>query len=309
MAMASTSAARDGRLRDFAVMVLAATIIGNSSVLVRLGEMGPATTAFWRMVFALPALALWAWLERPRIAVPQPAAGTGASGSTPAALLAGLCFAADMVLSNMALGLTSIANFIVLVHLAPVFVIIAAWFLFGERPGWSLAAALALAIAGAGLLAGAGGSAGGGQAWLGDLLAVAAAVFYAAFILALRKARLTVGAGEASLVSSFSCAFACLAAAFVLGEKVMPVTAWQWLMVALLGLFCHALGQGLSAHAMGVLGASVTSVVLIYSVLVSVLGGWLVFGETLGIMQAAGAALVLTAVVLSRPPARPVQAP
>jgi drug/metabolite transporter (DMT)-like permease len=89
----------------------------------------------------------------------------------------------------------------------------------------------------------------------------------------------------------------------------MPVTAWQWLVVALLGLFCHALGQGLSAHAMGVLGASVTSVVLIYSVLVSVLGGWLVFGETLGILQAAGAALVLTAVVLSRPPARPVQAP
>lgn len=299
---------RERQVRDFALLVLAATIIGNSSVLVRLGEMGPAATAFWRMVFALPVLAIWAWLEERR----RPAGTGGFSDRTMllAASLGGLCFAADMVLSNMALNLTSIASFIVLVHLTPVFVIIAAWFLFGERPGVGLGMALLLALAGAALLVQS-GRAGprGDQALTGDLLAILAAVGYAGFILALRRARLTAGAGLVSLVSSAVCALACLAAALAMGETIWPATLWQWSMVAALGIFCHALGQGLSAYALGSLGASVTSVVLIYSVLVTTLGGWLVFGETLGLMQAAGGTLVLAAVLLCRPPARQAQTP
>jgi drug/metabolite transporter (DMT)-like permease len=72
-------------------------------------------------------------------------------------------------------------------------------------------------------------------------------------------------------------------------------------MLLLLGLGCHALGQGLSAYAVGTLGASITSIVLVYGVLVTVAGGWIVFNEVPGLLQAIGGALVLAAVMICRP--------
>jgi drug/metabolite transporter (DMT)-like permease len=292
---------RRGELRDFALLVLGATIIGNSSVLVRLAEMPPAATAFWRMLLAAPVFVLWALIEQRRTGPGVRADGVDPGLLLPAAL-AGLAFAADLTLSNVALALTTMTSFIILVHLAPVIVVAAAWFLFRERPTAGLLGALALAIAGAALLVQSGRSgAAPANALLGDLASIAAAACYAGYILGTRQARLHGGAGLVSLVSAATSAMACLAFALLLGEAIWPATAFQWAMLILLGVGCHALGQGLSAYAVGSLGASVTSVVLVYGVLVTVAGGWIVFGEMPGLTQAIGGALVLAAVVICRP--------
>jgi drug/metabolite transporter (DMT)-like permease len=286
------------QLRDFLLLVLGATVIGNSSVLVRLGEMDPAATAFWRMLFAAPVFIVWALAEKPAHATIGPADRR----IIWPAVLAGFSFAVDMTLSNIALGLTSMTNFIILVHLAPVIVVIVAWFLFREKPTWSLLAALALAITGAALLVQSGrGGALPRHALLGDAASVGAAVGYAGFILATRQARLYGATGNVSCISAGSCAFFCLLAAWALGESIWPKTGFQWTMLLLLGLGCHALGQGLSAFAVGSLGASVTTIVLVYGVAVTVMGGWAVFGEVPGGLQFAGGALVLAAVVICRP--------
>jgi drug/metabolite transporter (DMT)-like permease len=68
-----------------------------------------------------------------------------------------------------------------------------------------------------------------------------------------------------------------------------------------MGVVCHAFGQGLSAYAVGSFDVSVTSIVLVYGVAVTVLGGWLFFGEVPNNLQIAGGALVLSAVVVCRP--------
>jgi drug/metabolite transporter (DMT)-like permease len=293
----ATDAAGPSRrqLRDFGLLVLGATIIGNSSVLVRLAEMAPAATAFWRMAFATPIFVVWALVE------PRATGGPDRRILWPG-VLAGLSFAVDMTLANIALGLTTMTSFIILVHLAPVIVVAAAWFLFRERPTWRLMAALAMAIAGAALLVQSGrAGAAPRHALLGDLASVAAAVGYAGFILATRAARLHGGTGVVSCVSAASCAIFCLLASWLLGEALWPTTGFQWSMMLALGLGCHALGQGLSAYAVGSLGASVTSIVLVYGVAVTVAGGWLIFGEVPGPLQLAGGALVLAAVVLCRP--------
>jgi drug/metabolite transporter (DMT)-like permease len=291
---------RRRQLRDFGLLVLGATIIGNSSVLVRLGEVPPAATAFWRMLFAMPVFVVWALLERR-------GDRSGAAGLTdprlliPAAL-AGLAFAIDLTLSNIALALTTMTNFIILVHLAPVIVVIAAWFLFRERPTWSLLVALVLALVGAVLLVQSGRTgAAPANALMGDFASVAAAAGYAGFILGTRAARLHGGTGAVSCISALAAALFCLVFAWAMGEDIWPKSAFQWSMLLLLGLGCHALGQGLSAYAVGTLGASVTSIVLVYGVLVTVAGGWVVFDEIPGLLQLAGGALVLTAVMICRP--------
>lgn len=289
---------RSRRLRDFLLLLVAATAIGNSSVLVRLAEAGPAATAFWRMVFALPVLAAWAAIERREAAAPR--------SLDPKLLwvgvLAGFAFAIDLTLSNVALGLTTMTSFIILVNLAPVVVVFAAWAWFREKPTAGILAALALAVAGAALLVQSGRSGPApGDALLGDLASLAAALGYAGFILATRAARGSAGAGQVSFISAAACAAFCAIFAVALGERLWPPSAWSFLMLALMGVACHAFGQGVSAHAVGSLGASVTSIVLVYSVGVTVAGGWLLFGEVPNLTQAAGGALVLAAVLLCRP--------
>jgi drug/metabolite transporter (DMT)-like permease len=289
---------RAKQLRAFLLLIVGATAIGNSSVLVRLAEAPPAATAFWRMMFALPVLAAWAMWER-RDTVGRPMVD-------PAFLLAGLvggfAFAVDLTLSNIALGLTTMTSFIILVHLAPVVVVIVAWIWFRERPTPAILAALAMAIAGAVLLvqSGRGGPA-PGNALLGDLASIAAAFGYAGFLLAMRRARMTAGAGLVSFVSAATCAVFCLLFALLAGESILPPTLYSAAMLAVMGVLCHAFGQGISAYAVGSLGASVTSIVLVYGVGVTVTGGWLFFGEVPNWTQAAGGALVLAAVMLCRP--------
>jgi len=296
---ASISDLRSRRWRDFLVLIVGSTAIGNSSVLVRLAETDPAATAFWRMAFALPVLAAWAMIERrgergesspadPRLLV--------------AGMLAGFSFACDLTLSNVALGLTTMTSFIILVHLAPVVVVLAAWIWFREKPTAGILAALALAIVGAALLVQSGrAGAAPRNALLGDLASIGAALGYAGFILATKRARAFGGAGLISLVSAGTCLAFCLVFALVLGESLWPPSAYAFLMLAVMGVVCHAFGQGISAYAVGSLGASVTSIVLVYGVAVTVAGGWLFFGEVPNLSQAVGGALVLAAVMLCRP--------
>jgi drug/metabolite transporter (DMT)-like permease len=290
---------RRRQLRDFILLIIGATVIGNSSVLVRFSEMDPAAIAFWRMMFALPIFVVWASVERAYRT--QEPSGSFSMLAWPAAA-AGFAFAVDLTTSNIALGLTTMTNFIILVHLAPVMVVIVAWFWFRERPTPQMLIALVLAIAGAALLVQSGKATGSPtRALTGDIFSVIAAFGYAGFILGTRKARLTGGTGLVSLVSCATCAVFCLVFALMLGERIWPHNANAWLMVGLMGVGCHALGQGLSAYAVGTLGASVTSIVLVYGVAVTVAGGWLFFSETPGLLQFAGGVLVLTAVMLCRP--------
>ncbi len=281
----------------FALLLLGATLIGFSSVLVRLSGAEPATAAFWRMVTALPVLVIWAAAERRRV---PPAHLRGAW--LPYAAAAGLAFAADMIFTNVALRNTTIANTIVLVHLAPLFVVLAVWIVLGQRPTLRITGSLALAIAGAVLLVQSSRMTGGGEATtLGDLAAITASVFYAAFIMAVGRARQTAGTGVVSCVSTLTCGAACGLAAVALGETIWPQSLFSFAMLAIMGVVCHAIGQGLSAFALGTLSPSVTSVVLVYGVLVTVLSGWAVFGELPSLLQWLGGAAVMAAVVICRP--------
>jgi drug/metabolite transporter (DMT)-like permease len=253
------------------------------------------------MVTALPVLFFWSLLERNQTDIASKPQGFNRQLILPA-ILAGFSFAFDLWLSNIALGLTTMTSFIILVHLAPVVVVIVAWFWFGERPTISVFVALALAIIGAALLVQSGRSSGEPRnALLGDLAAVAAAIGYAGFILAVRRARHFGATGAVSLIAAVSCAFFAFLIAKAAGETLMPKSLHSFAMLAIMGVVCHAFGQGLQTYAINSLGASVTSVVLVYGVAVTVFGGWVIFSEIPNLLQFSGGVLVLAAVILCRP--------
>lgn len=284
-------------LAMFLALLTGATCIGFSGIFVRLADVGPAAAGFWRMLFALPVLVAWTALEQRR-----PTGEKIGRGAFIAVALAGLTFGIDVTLYNAALGHTTIANASLLGNLSPVGVVLGGWLLLGDKPSRRILGALMLAVAGAILLVlpkftGAERVTGN---LFGDGLAVGAALSYAAYILAVRRARGRAGAGYVSLVSSAICAVFCLAAALMLGEQIVPMSLQGWLAVAALGLVSHALGQGLITLSLGSYGAGAASLVMVWPALVSVLAAWAIFGEQPTPVQAFGGVAILAAVLLVR---------
>lgn len=287
-------------LAMFLALMAGATCIGFSGVFVRFADVGPAAAGFWRMIFALPVLAAWMALEQRR-----PAEGVVRSGAWGPIALAGLAFSVDVILYNASLGFTSIANASLLGNLSPVAVVLGGWLLLGEKPTRRILGALMLAIGGALLLvlpkfAAASGAPASATGTFGDSLAIGAAIAYAGYILAVRRARDLADAGRIGLISSVLCAIFCLAAALMLGETILPQSLQGWLAVIALGLVSHALGQGLITLSLGHYGASAASLVMVYPALVSVLAAWAIFAEQPSPAQAFGGVAILAAVLLVR---------
>ena len=117
-----------------------AATIAFSAILAGLAEVAPATAAAFRCLYAVPVLGVLAAWEARRVG-PRPWRERRLS------LLAGLFFAADLVLWHYAIGDVGAGLATVLGNLQVVVVALAAWAVLGERPDRAVLAALPVALA------------------------------------------------------------------------------------------------------------------------------------------------------------------
>lgn len=279
-----------------AALLLGAAAIAFAPIFVRLSELGPSATAFWRLAFSLPALWFWYALERRRL----PPSGRPVKRADRAGfVLAGLFFAGDLAVWHWSLQLTSVANATLLPNFAPVFVTLAGFLLFGERFSRLFLAGMAIAIGGAVVLMGESLDLGPSHL-LGDALALATALFYAGYIVCVGRLRARHGTARIMAWSGLVTCLVLLPVAVASGERLIAETARGWAVLLALGLFSHALGQSLIAYALAHLPAAFSSVGLLLQPALAALLAWLLLAEPLGSWQAAGAVIILAGIVLAR---------
>jgi len=147
---------------------------------VRVSDVGPTASAFWRVALAVPLL--WAALAL------GPRSSAAARPQWPLLAAAGLAFAGDLAFWHWSIQFTSVANSTLLANLASIFVTLAAWLLWRQRPSGQFLVGLALALAGVGLLVRA--SLGFSETALrGDGFGVITAMFYAWYLLSVKRLR------------------------------------------------------------------------------------------------------------------------
>jgi drug/metabolite transporter (DMT)-like permease len=272
-----------------AALLVGAAAIGASALFVKVSETGPVATAFWRVALALPIL--WAW------SVIGSRGGHVASFAAERRLIvaAGLLFAGDLAVWHWSIVLTSVANATLLANLAPIFVALAVWLLYGRRPTAMFLAGLAAALAGVTVLLGGDFRAGGG-AVLGDVLGVVTAMFYGAYQLTVTRARSRTATAVIMAWSGLITAVALLPLALASGEQILPHTAAGWAKLAGLALISQVAGQSLIAYAMAHLPATFSSVGLLAQPVIAAALAWVLLGETLGWVEIAGAIVVLAGI-------------
>ena len=267
-------------------LLLGAVFIALSPIFVRLSEAGPTATAFWRVALAVPVL--WLFFRPPL------------RGPKLLFLAAGIAFAGDLAFWHKSIEFTSVANSTLLANLASIFVTLAAWVLWRERPRALFLAALALALIGVALLVHTSLDF-SPTALLGDALGVITAMFYAWYILAVKGLR---DRGAATLqvmaVTTTLTAVILFPVALASGEQMLPSSAFGWWILLGLALVTHAAGQGLIAYALAHLPAAFSSVGLLLQPVVAAGFAWLLLAEPLVPLQIAGGLVVLMAIWLAR---------
>jgi drug/metabolite transporter (DMT)-like permease len=269
-----------------AALLAGAAAIGTSALFVKVSEVGPVSSAFWRVFLALPVLWLWARIESRAITRESGRADIGIL------LLAGFFFAGDLAVWHWSIVLTSVANATLLANCAPIFVALAAWLLYRRRPKALFLLGLATAVGGMVLLL-RGDFQHRGDALLGDALGIVTAMFYAAYQLTVTRARKTVSTARIMAVSGAVTALILLPIALASGERFLPLSAHGWLLLLGLALIAQAGGQSLIAYAMAHLPATFSSVGLLLQPVIAAALAWVLLGEALTSLAIAGAVLVL----------------
>ena len=300
--MSLSPSSTDGRLRTERIAILAlfigAITIAFAPILVRLSEVGPSATGFHRFLLAIPLYwAIAATLPRPTVAKGSERPGTVRDFVLIA--MAGVYLAADVAVWHYSIQMTTVANSTLLANVAPVFVVLGGWLLFRTRVTGTYLIGLAAAMTGVFILSRASLSLSQDH-FIGDLLGILTAVFYAAYQMSverLRKRFSTVTIMKYAIPVS---ALVMLPVALASGEDLLPVTLAGWGFLIALAAGPQVFGQGLIAWALAHLPVAFASVSLLVQPVTAALVAWALFGEYIGLQQGIGAVIVLGGIMLAR---------
>ena len=153
-----------------------------------------------------------------------------------------------------------------------------------------------------------GGAALIGQSWgfaphrlIGDLYGLITAIFFGSYMLAIRSARATLGAGQLAFISTAITTVILFVIAAVLEPRLLPQSMNGALVLLALALVSQVGGQGLLAVALGTLPATFSSLVIFLEAVAAAALAWAVLGEALGVLQMLGGLLILAGIYMARP--------
>jgi drug/metabolite transporter (DMT)-like permease len=276
----------------------AALLLGNCTLafgpwLVRLADVGPVATGFWRVTIAQPFLWLLAQASGQRPHWPR-------RPLTIAILIAAVFYVLDLAAWNAGIRMTKLGNSTLFGNTGSfVFAIYGLW-LVHRMPSLKQGGALALALAGGALLM-SGSYELSPKNFTGDLLTLVAGLLYGGYLIFVERARSEVPALPLLLLATLFSVPMLLAISAGLGEQIWPN---NWTPLIIFALSSQVVGQGLLVYSIGTLPPLVVGLALLTQPAVSAAVGWFAYGERLSPTDLIGAIAIAAALVLVRLPER-----
>lgn len=275
----------------FPALLVGASALAVGPLFVRMADVPPIASAFWRMGLAAPLIAVMGLASHQ----PRP---TGRGWWLLA--LAGVLFAADIAAWHLGIVRTTLANATLFGNVSSFFFAGYGFWVARAWPSRRFGLAMAAAALGLALLLGRSFQLSPANL-AGDLLCVLAAVFYTLYLAMMDSIRVGVGQWPALGVATVAGA-----AAFVPVLWLMDVQVWphDWTPLVALALGSQVIGQGFVLYAVGHLKPEVSGLGLLIQPVIAGAIGWAHFGEGVGLWSAVGGALVLGSLAVARWPER-----
>lgn len=269
-------------------LFVGAALLGASAIFVRISETSPSLTAFYRAFLALPFLFIWVLRSKHD----QPIKNYLSKDNLVILFLAGVFFGSDMAIWNWAISFTSVAHATLMANTAPIFVALVSFFFLRQKIESSFFRALILTFSGVSIviLAGSGSDS---TRLLGDSLGLIAAIFYAAYILVIKKLTDTVPPAHTLFFATLFTAVFLFPIGLLESESFFPSSQKGWIILLAYAVISQALAQGLITFGISRLSAHLSSLILLVQPVAAAIYGWLLLSESINLWQGLGGAVVL----------------
>ena len=288
----------DSDRRTMLIALAGAVAISFSPVFYIYSDTNPSTGAFFRMLYALPALALLAYLVRK--------SDTRSSRTRWTAFGAGLILAPDMLSYHSSMIFIGIGIATLIGNSQVIIVTLASWKLFGEKPNQAILISLPVVIIGLALISGIADTDPYGEDPVkGVVFGTMAAFFYSSFLILFRYSNRELAPSSSVQLDATAGAALGLLVLGLLPLSSMAIEPMElqptwpghgWLIV--LAILCQVAGWLAITHALPRLPAAHTSfAILLQPVLTLVWGYVILHQEGHSQNQVIGIFLVLAAII------------
>ncbi|HEY6336346.1 MAG TPA: DMT family transporter [Alphaproteobacteria bacterium] len=280
---------------------LAALFLGGfatslSGIFIKLSELPPTATGFYRVFLSTPLLFLWLRWERPRLKTFARPSGWRDYRDL---VVAGVLFGINTTCWCWCMHYTSVANGQLIANMSPIFVSLGAFIFLRERFGGVFLVGLALTLAGVATLMGESVTLGGDQI-VGDLLAVGSAFFWSCYLIATQNLRRRFSTATLMTWTAAISALLLLAVSQIAGDPLIPSTFKGWAALFGLAFVSQVAGQGMITYAFAELPASFIAIGLLIQPIYAMIVAWPILGEAPAPIQVLAGGIVLTGIVLAR---------
>ena len=273
-------------------LLAGASLLGVAPVTVKALPFDAEVSAFYRVILAVPFMAMICLLKREQIsALPKDRHFYWFT------LLAVIFFCADLTTMHFAIQYTDVAIATLLTNCAPFFIVIMGLSGIVEKPKRQEVACLLLAISGMYVLCLMGKST--RHDYWGEALSLLAALFYAAYIVTIKKVRTYNCSPSAIMLYITAGCSLVLLPVFILSGAPLPATLKTWGLLLILVLCGQVFGQLLVTLSLKSLSASFSSIVLLLQPIIATVLSWLLLGEVLTSTELTGMTIVLLAIAAS----------
>ncbi len=280
--------ARPSRLA-FPALITGNVVLAIGPWFVRMADVGPIASGFWRLALAVPFLFLIARVSGQKFGRPSLAMWLVIA-------VGGLFFAADLAFWHIGILHTKLANSVLFGNIASLFFAGYGFILARRLPSGLQWIAMLLASVGIVLLLGRSYELSRANL-VGDLFCIAAGLSYVGYMIAVERARLRMGGWPVLAIATLVGAASLWPVAMAIDGGVMP---HRWGPLIALALGSQVIGQGLVVYAIGALSPVVVGISLLCQPMVSAVIGWIEYGERLTLGDLIGAAAIAAALVLIR---------
>ncbi len=281
-------------ISPFFILVLGALSIAFSPIFVRFSDVDPIMTAFYRIFLSLPFFLLFSsfdFIEKIKFPLVK--------NHYVIFILSGAFFALDLICWHWSIKLTTISKATFLSNLAPVVVIIFAYFFLKEKFSKFFLIALIFSMGGMILLLGESFQFNKKQ-FVGDLLGVLTAFWYGSYIVTISQLRKKFNTTSIMFISGIVTSIILIIVSLVFEQQLIPKTINSIIVLFLLGFVCQFIGQAFIAHSLAFLPASTSSLTLLIQPIAATLLGFLFFQEKLTLIQFLGSILILFGIYIAR---------
>jgi len=283
--------------KPMAIAITGGIVISFAPVLYIVSGANPLTGAFFRMLYALPFLGLIIWFR-----------GMGDSRSINTrliALLAGIVFSLDFVSYHSAIDWIGTGIGTLIGNSQVIIVTLMSWWLFGEKPNFSILVSLPIVMIGLFLISGLwDDDPYGSYPVRGVIAGVFTAIFYSGFLIIFRFANRDLApASNLQFDSTAGCALGLLILSFlplqtIHIESINFTPTWpihSWLL--LLAFLSQVVGWLAIAYSLPRLPAAYTSFAILLQPVLTIIWGVILLAESPSLQQSIGMFLILGSII------------